>query len=57
MGELGGPLLLTDPSQLSSATQAYLSANKATIPITGVYIFGGTAAITPTVRNEIAAAL
>jgi len=54
MGELHGPLLLTDPNQLSPATQQYLTANMATIR--SDYIFGGISAILQTVRDEITAA-
>jgi len=54
MGEIHGPLLLTDPNQLSPATQQYLTANMATIR--SDYIFGGISAILQTVRDEITAA-
>jgi putative cell wall-binding protein len=55
MGKLGGPLLLTDPNTLSTATQQYLTAHKSTIKTE--YVFGGDAAVSPTVRSQITAAL
>jgi hypothetical protein len=54
IGELSGPLLLTDPNQLSAATQSYLLANKSSI--TSVIVFGGSAAVSQNVLNEITAA-
>lgn len=55
VGSLGGVMLLTDPAQLSSATAAALTDNRPEIDMVEVY--GGTAAVSQDVRDEIAAIL
>ncbi|HEY2427712.1 MAG TPA: cell wall-binding repeat-containing protein, partial [Acidimicrobiales bacterium] len=55
VGELGGPMLLTDPTTLSAPVQSYLAANKASIK--QAIIFGGTSAVLPAVQSEVNAAL
>jgi putative cell wall-binding protein len=50
-----GPLLLSDPDLLPTPTNAYLTANKATI--TSSFIFGGTSAISSAVQAETNVAL
>ena len=51
----GGPMLLTDPHGLSVATGTYLTGSVGTLRATA--IFGGTAAVTTTVQNQIGTAL
>ncbi len=51
----GGPLLLSDPLVLPTPTNAYLTANKATV--TSSFIFGGTNAISSAVQTEADVAL
>lgn len=53
MANAGGPLLLTDPKVLSSATEAALKTVAATT--SGVDIFGGDKAVDPAVANAVAA--
>jgi putative cell wall-binding protein len=52
---LGGPLLLTDPNTLSTATQDYLQQQAASI--TTATIYGGTLAISTTVQQAVQQAL
>lgn len=51
----GGPMLLTDPTGLSSATGTYLTGSVSTLGATT--IFGGTAAVSGAVQTQIGAAL
>src|SRR5206468_9645523 len=55
IARLGGPLLLTDPSVLSTPTDAYLRANRSTIA--SAYVYGGTVAVSDAVQAQIQAAL
>jgi putative cell wall-binding protein len=55
VAEAGGPLLLTEPATLPTATRDYLASNKASI--TEAYVFGGTTAVRPEVETAINAAL
>jgi putative cell wall-binding protein len=50
-GYIAGPVLLTSPTSLSSATSAALTKLKAT----KVYLVGGTAAVSASVQAQIAA--
>ncbi|MEY9862427.1 putative cell wall-binding protein [Catenulispora sp. GAS73] len=52
MASTNGPLLLTDPSALSSATAAELTDVAKTVP--QINIFGGEKAVTPAVAKAIA---
>ena len=54
-GELGGPLLLTDPSTLSAPDSGWLT--KLAPWLTGAAVVGGTAAVSPTVSQQVAAAV
>ena len=54
MGEFPGPLLLTDPNGLSAPTQAFLAANKASLANKFSFLFGGTAAVSDSVRAALA---
>ena len=51
----GGPILLTAPTTLASATNTYLTGAKATI--TNTEIFGGDAALSASVQSDITAVL
>jgi hypothetical protein len=53
MGIASAPLLLTDPNTLSTATQAYLTANKSGLSTVLSWMFGGTLAISDNVRTAI----
>ncbi len=55
VGSLGGVMLLTKPLELSSATADALAANRPEIDMVEVY--GGLAAVSQDVRDEIAAIL
>jgi len=55
MGEGGGPLILTDPSNLSAATQTYLSSNKTVLSL--IFVFGGTNAVSDNVLAQVSAAI
>ena len=54
IGAAGGPMLLTDPSSLPSAVASYLAANQSSI--TAVDVYGGPAAVSPTVAAAAGAA-
>ena len=49
----GWPMLLTDPSNLPTSISDYLTSVKATI--VAVDVFGGTAAVSDTVFNQLVA--
>ena len=49
IARFSGPMLLTDPSTLSPATQAYLTAKASSI-VAG-FLYGGTAAVSESVRT------
>jgi putative cell wall-binding protein len=55
LAHAGGPLLLSDPSLLSSSTSSYLTTNGATLPLT--WVFGGTGALSSAVQAEITVAV
>jgi N-acetylmuramoyl-L-alanine amidase len=55
LGKLGGPMLLTNATTLSTPTRNFLIANKASI--TQAYVFGSTSSVSTTVFNAIATAL
>jgi putative cell wall-binding protein len=57
MGIASAPLLLTDPNTLSTATQAYLTANKSGLSTVLSWMFGGTLAISDNVRTAIGLAV
>jgi hypothetical protein len=50
----GGPLLLTDPSTLSSATQSYIAGQS---KVTEAFVYGGPIAISNAVSTALASAL
>ncbi len=49
IARFSGPMLLTDPSTLSPATQAYLTAKASSI--VGGFLYGGTSAVSESVRT------
>ena len=51
IAELGGPMLLTDPSSVSSALAGYLTANRQTIQ--RMLVFGGSGAVSDGVLTAI----
>jgi len=55
MGWRLGPLLLTDPTDLSAETQAVLEANR--LSVDRVYVFGGENAVSSEVKTQIEAAI
>jgi hypothetical protein len=55
MAQLGGPMLLTDPLNLSPVTSAELTALKPTVQV--VDIFGGTAAVAPGTALQVVTAV
>ena len=52
---LDTPLLLTDPSTLSTATAAYLNSHRSSV--TDATIFGGPAAVSDATASQVAAAI
>jgi putative cell wall-binding protein len=55
LAHVGGPLLLTPPTSLSAAADAYLSTNVASTK--AAFTFGGTAAISSSAQTQIDASL
>lgn len=55
MGDIGGPILLTNPLSLQSADGLYIGQNHVTL--SAAYLFGGTATLSPLVATQAGAAL
>ena len=55
LAHAGGPLVLSDPSVLSSATSIYLTTNQATLA--SASLFGGTGAMSKSVQTSVGLAL
>lgn len=55
MGEVGGPILLTNPNALQSADGLYIGQNH--VSLAQAFLFGGTATLSPLVATQVGIAL
>jgi hypothetical protein len=55
LAHFAGPLLLSDPNVISSASSSYLTTNKT--PLVSVWLFGGTSALSGAVQTEAGTAI